>query len=124
MLPQWLHIFEERNDKFKQYRANTTEFRTITASLRYRGWNTQHGQIPSIRSDGKGFLSRKDTIEIKQKSNVRHYWHQGKLISIWAQYGRIQMQMLGEHLTASECQKKNELLNSTLLFENNTGGLT
>lgn len=97
---QWLHVFEEGNDKLKEYCANTTEFWTISVCIRDRGQNTQRGQIPSIHSDSKGFLSRKDARETKQKSQVRHCWHQGKLISIWAPCARIQTQMLGEHPTA------------------------
>lgn len=88
-----------------EYCANTAEFWSISACLRDRDRNTQRGQIPSIHGDSTGFLGRKVAREIKQKSKVRHYSHQGKPISIRAQCARVQTQMPGEHPTAAECQK-------------------
>lgn len=76
--------------------ANITEFWTTIACLRDRRQNTQCGKIPSIHGDRKGFLTRKDASEIKQKSKDTTDTRG----SLQAQCARIQTQMLCEHPTA------------------------
>lgn len=109
---------ENGNDKLKEYWANATEFWTTGACLRARGQNTQHDRIPCTYGDSKGYLSRKDARVIKQKSKVRHYWHQRKLISIWAWCFRIQTDAHWEPNSKRMSEENRAFL--TFVFENNT----
>lgn len=93
--------------------------------LRHRGQNRQCAQIPSLQGASKGFTCWKDARETKQKSKDTDYSHQGKLISIWTQCARIQIQMLiSTWLHKKSTPQENiTFIHSALDFENSTSCL-